>query len=47
MQIKRHYTKSHTQINPHSITPVGPKPDILREDEEVAAVRYGGETVAK
>lgn len=27
--IKKHYTKSHTQINPYSITPVGPVPDIL------------------
>jgi len=34
--IKRHYTKSHKQINPFSITPVGPLPDILKEDEEVA-----------
>jgi len=37
--IKKHYTKSHTQINPHSITPVGPLPHILREDEEVPAVK--------
>jgi glutathionyl-hydroquinone reductase len=35
--IKKHYTKSHRQINPHSITPVGPVPDILPKDEEVAA----------
>ncbi|KKA27556.1 hypothetical protein TD95_002400 [Thielaviopsis punctulata] len=34
--IKFHYTKSHTQINPFSITPVGPLPDILPLDEEVA-----------
>lgn len=27
--IKLHYTKSHTRINPLSITPLGPKPDIL------------------
>ncbi|KAK9469195.1 glutathione S-transferase [Lipomyces arxii] len=26
--IKKHYTKSHLQINPYSITPVGPIPDI-------------------
>ena len=35
--IKKHYTKSHKQINPHSITPVGPLPDILPKDEEVNA----------
>ncbi|TAQ87535.1 hypothetical protein B7494_g4140 [Chlorociboria aeruginascens] len=38
--IKDHYTKSHTNINPKSITPVGPEPPILREDEEVPAVKY-------
>ncbi|CCX07385.1 Similar to Glutathione S-transferase omega-like 2; acc. no. O94524 [Pyronema omphalodes CBS 100304] len=27
--IKKHYTKSHPQINPHGITPLGPVPDIL------------------
>ncbi|RMD43803.1 hypothetical protein DV735_g1369, partial [Chaetothyriales sp. CBS 134920] len=36
--IKNHYTKSHKQINPFGITPVGPVPDILGLDEEVAAV---------
>ncbi|OAG42463.1 hypothetical protein AYO21_03339 [Fonsecaea monophora] len=36
--IKKHYTKSHKQINPFGITPVGPVPDILKEDEEVSAV---------
>lgn len=36
--IKKHYTKSHKQINPFSITPLGPVPDILGKDEEVAAV---------
>ncbi|WYZ46422.1 hypothetical protein EsH8_IX_000647 [Colletotrichum jinshuiense] len=36
--IKWHYTKSHTQINPFSISPVGPLPDILPLDKEVAAV---------
>ncbi|KAI9821662.1 MAG: S-glutathionyl-(chloro)hydroquinone reductase [Pycnora praestabilis] len=35
--IKRHYTRSHRQINPYSITPVGPVPDILPKDEEVPA----------
>ena len=37
--IKKHYTKSHKQINKFSITPVGPVPDILKEDEEVNAVK--------
>jgi glutathionyl-hydroquinone reductase len=37
--IKRHYTRSHMQINPYSITPVGPVPDILGLDEEVNAVK--------
>ena len=37
--IKSHYTKSHTQINPHGITPVGPLPDILRVEQEVEAVK--------
>ncbi|KAL1957403.1 hypothetical protein VTO42DRAFT_6083 [Malbranchea cinnamomea] len=36
--IKKHYTKSHSQINPFGITPVGPVPDITPKDEEVAAV---------
>ncbi|TQS32290.1 hypothetical protein Golomagni_07401, partial [Golovinomyces magnicellulatus] len=36
--IKWHYTRSHTQINPPSITPVGPLPNILPLDEEVPAV---------
>lgn len=35
--IKNHYTKSHRQINPLSITPVGPLPDILKKDDEVPA----------
>ncbi|KAI1083637.1 glutathione S-transferase [Whalleya microplaca] len=39
LHIKNHYTRSHTQINPHSITPVGPVPDILPLDEEVPAVK--------
>lgn len=45
--IKRHYTRSHTQINPFSITPVGPEPPILREDEEVPAVKYALAMAAK
>ncbi|KAI4125818.1 MAG: hypothetical protein LQ338_004059 [Usnochroma carphineum] len=35
--IKKHYTKSHKQINPAHITPVGPVPDILPKDVEVPA----------
>ncbi|KAG8527467.1 uncharacterized protein KY384_007619 [Bacidia gigantensis] len=35
--IKKHYTKSHKQINPYSITPVGPVPDILPLEQEVPA----------
>ncbi|KAL1866589.1 hypothetical protein VTK73DRAFT_4670 [Phialemonium thermophilum] len=38
LHIKNHYTKSHPQINPKGITPVGPLPDILGLDEEVTAV---------
>jgi putative glutathione S-transferase len=37
--IKKHYTKSHGQINPFAITPVGPVPDILPLHEEVPAVK--------
>ncbi|KAI9842630.1 MAG: S-glutathionyl-(chloro)hydroquinone reductase [Sclerophora amabilis] len=36
--IKNHYTKSHTQINKFSITPVGPIPHILPKGEEVPSV---------
>ncbi|KAK4213796.1 glutathione S-transferase [Rhypophila decipiens] len=36
--IKRHYTRSHGQINPFAITPVGPVPDVLPLGEEVAVV---------
>ncbi|KAL9080775.1 MAG: hypothetical protein Q9157_000562 [Trypethelium eluteriae] len=36
--IKKHYTKSHKQINQHSITPLGPEKDILGKEEEVSAV---------
>lgn len=35
--IKNHYTRSHHQINPHSITPVGPVPNILPLDQDVPA----------
>jgi len=38
--IKKHYTKSHGQINPHAITPVGPLPDILEKEEEVPSVKF-------
>ncbi len=37
--IKKHYTKSHGQINQFRITPVGPLPDILEEGEEVGVVK--------
>ena len=37
--IKKHYTQSHKQINPHGITPLGPVPDILPIDDEVPAVK--------
>lgn len=39
VHIKKHYTKSHKQINQFSITPVGPVPDVLPKDEEVRAVK--------
>jgi len=39
VHIKNHYTKSHSQINPFSITPVGPLPHVLKEEEEVPAVK--------
>ncbi|KAL1874421.1 hypothetical protein VTK73DRAFT_298 [Phialemonium thermophilum] len=43
LHIKQHYTKSMPAINPYCITPVGPLPDILGLDKEVAAVKaYGG-----
>ncbi|KAK7734990.1 S-glutathionyl-(chloro)hydroquinone reductase [Cytospora paraplurivora] len=44
LHIKNHYTRSHTQINPLSITPVGPVPDILPLEEEVAAVKAAGKS---
>nr|POE72065.1 glutathione s-transferase omega-like 2 [Quercus suber] len=37
--IRNHYTRSHQQINPFSITPVGPVPDILPIGEAVNAVK--------
>ncbi|OKO96910.1 Glutathione S-transferase omega-like 2 [Penicillium subrubescens] len=37
--IKKHYTKSHKQINQFAITPVGPFPDVLPKDEEVKAAQ--------
>lgn len=40
--IKKHYTKSHKQINQFAITPLGPVPDILPKDEEVPAVKARG-----
>ena len=38
--IKKHYTKSHTQINKFGITPVGPEKDIVGKEEEVGAVSF-------
>jgi len=40
LHIKRHYTRSHGQINPKAITPVGPIPDIMKIGEEVPAVAF-------
>jgi putative glutathione S-transferase len=40
--IKKHYTRSHSQINKFSITPVGPVPDILPKEKEVPAVEFAG-----
>jgi len=37
--IKKHYTKSHGQINKFQITPIGPLPDIFEKDEEVPSVK--------
>jgi putative glutathione S-transferase len=37
--IKKHYTKSHGQINKFQITPVGPLPDIFELDDEVPSVK--------
>ena len=37
--IKKHYTISQCQINPQKIMPVGPVPDVLPLDDEVAAVQ--------
>ena len=36
--IKWHYTRSHSQINPLGITPLGPVPNILPLEQEVKAV---------
>lgn len=37
--IKWHYTRSHSQINPLGITPLGPVPNILPLEEEVEAAK--------
>jgi putative glutathione S-transferase len=37
--IKKHYTRSHGQINKFQITPIGPLPDILEKEDEVRSVR--------
>jgi putative glutathione S-transferase len=36
--IKKHYTKSHGQINQYQITPIGPLPDSLEKEDEVPSV---------
>lgn len=36
--IKKHYTKSHPQLNRFQITPLGPLRDILPKDEELRSV---------
>ena len=44
--IKKHYTRSHSQINPFAITPLGPIPDILAKEDEVqatASIKKAGE----
>lgn len=40
--IRFHYTKSHPQVNPFGITPVGPVPDILPKGVEVRVVTGSG-----
>ncbi|TVY85424.1 Glutathione S-transferase omega-like [Lachnellula suecica] len=45
--IKRHYTRSHSQINPYGITPLGPEPPILGLGEEVPAVRFALERLGR
>jgi len=35
------------EINPFSITPLGPEPPILREDEEVPAVLFALKAAGK
>jgi len=37
--IKKHYTKSHGQINKFQITPIGPLPNILEKEDEVPSVK--------
>ncbi|KAH3904418.1 hypothetical protein HBI56_170720 [Parastagonospora nodorum] len=37
--IKKHYTKSHGQINKYQITPIGPLPDILEKEQEMPSVQ--------
>ncbi|OHF01551.1 glutathione S-transferase [Colletotrichum orchidophilum] len=42
LHIKYHYTKSHAQINPFGVTPIGPLPNILPLEQEVAAAEAAG-----
>jgi len=41
--IKRHYMESHEMINPFSVVSVGPLPNILKKENEVAAVNPRGQ----
>lgn len=43
--IKKHYTKSHRQINPHSITPLGPLPHVEPEDDGEVLLKVGNVTL--
>jgi glutathionyl-hydroquinone reductase len=42
--IKENYTKSHFDINPKAITPMGPWPDVEEEpyEKDLGEVRVGG-----
>ena len=40
--IKENYTKSHYDINPLAITPVGPVPHVEQGVQDFATLRLGG-----